>query len=76
MPKNFTMNESKIFRNWDNIKRKLKQNYDNLTEYDVTYIKGKEESLLDNLQNKIGITRRELIYLMYVYISDIEDGAL
>jgi uncharacterized protein YjbJ (UPF0337 family) len=64
------MNESKIIKNWENIKRRLKQNYQNLTENDVTYIEGKEEALFDNLQEKIGISRQELIFLLYLYISE------
>jgi uncharacterized protein YjbJ (UPF0337 family) len=64
------MNETNIIKNWENIKRRLKQNYQNLTENDVTYIEGKEEALFDNLQEKIGISRKELIFLLYLYISE------
>lgn len=67
------MNETKIIRNWENIKRRLKQNYKNVTEKDVAYIEGKEEELFDNLQKKIGISRKELIYLLYLYVSDAEN---
>jgi CRISPR/Cas system CMR-associated protein Cmr3 (group 5 of RAMP superfamily) len=70
--KSFTMNESKIIRNWDNIKRRLKEHYKVLTEKDVAYMEGKEEVLFDNLQKKIGISRKELIYLLYLYISDTD----
>lgn len=66
------MNESKIIRNWNNIQRRLKQNHENLTEKDVTYIEGKEEMLFDNLQKRIGISRKELIYLLYSYLSDTD----
>ena len=66
------MKESKIIRNWDNIKQRIKQNHENLTEIDVTYIEGKEEALFDNLQKKIGISRKELIYLLYLYISETD----
>lgn len=66
------MNESKIIRNWDNIKRRLKEHYEDLTEKDVTYIEGKEEVLFENLQKKIGISRKELIYLFYLHISDTD----
>lgn len=66
------MNESKIIRNWNNIQRRLKQNHENLTEKDVTYIEGKEEMLFDNLQKIIGISRKELIYLLYSYLSDTD----
>ena len=66
------MNESKIIRKWDNIKRRLKEHYEDLTEKDVTYIEGKEEVLFENLQKKIGISRKELIYLFYLHISDTD----
>jgi len=66
------MNESKIIRNWDNIKRRLKEHYEDLTEKDVTYIEGNEEALFENLQKKIGISRKELIYLFYLHISDTD----
>jgi hypothetical protein len=46
------MNEAKIIRNWDNIKRRLKEHYEDLTEKDVTYIEGNEEVLFENLQKK------------------------
>lgn len=64
------MNQSNIILNWDFIKQRLKQDYQNLTEKDLTYIEGKEEVLFDNLQNKTGISRKELIYLLYSYYSD------
>lgn len=66
------MNESKIIRNWDKIKRRLKEHYEDLTEKDVTYIEGKEEELFENLQKKIGVSRKELIYLFYLHISDTD----
>ena len=66
------MNEAKIIRNWDNIKRRLKEHYEDLTEKDVTYIEGNEEVLFENLQKKIGISRKELIYLFYSHISDTD----
>ncbi len=68
------MNESKIIRNWDNIKRRLKEHYKSLTEKDVTFIEGKEEMLFDNLQKKMGISRKELIYLLYLYVYDTKNG--
>jgi len=48
-----TMNESKIIKNWDSIRQILKQEYQYLTENDLTYVEGKEEELFDNLQKKL-----------------------
>jgi len=67
-----TMNESKIIKNWDSIRQILKQKHQQLTEKDLTYIEGKEEELFDKLQNKIGISRKELIYDLYLYVSELK----
>ncbi|WP_266202802.1 YtxH domain-containing protein [Pontibacter kalidii] len=45
---------------WDDVKRQLRQNYDELTEEDLTYEKGQEHELLDRLQTRIGKTRDEI----------------
>jgi len=66
------MNESKIIKNWDIIRQILKQKHQHLTENDLTYIEGKEEELFDKLQNKIGISRKELIYDLYLYVSELK----
>ena len=67
-----TMNESKIIKNWDSIRQILKQKHQQLTEDDLTYVDGKEEELFDKLQNKIGISRKELIYDLYLYVSELK----
>jgi uncharacterized protein YjbJ (UPF0337 family) len=67
-----TMNESKIIKNWESIRQILKQNYQHLTENDLTYVEGKEEELFDKLQKKIGISRKELIYDLYFYVSELK----
>jgi len=67
-----TMNESKIIKNWDSIRQILKQEYQYLTENDLTYVEGKEEELFDNLQKKIGVSRKELIYDLYLYVSELK----
>jgi len=66
------MNESKIIKNWDSIRQILKQKHQYLTENDLKYIEGKEEELFDKLQNKIGISRKELIYDLYLYVSELK----
>ena len=67
-----TMNESKIIKNWDSIRQILKQKHQQLTENDLTYVEGTEEELFDKLQNKIGISRKELIYDLYLYVSELK----
>lgn len=46
--------------NWNEIKGKIKQKYGELTDDDVTYVEGKEDELLGNLQKKLGKSRDEI----------------
>jgi uncharacterized protein YjbJ (UPF0337 family) len=46
--------------NWNELKGKLKQQYADLTDDDLTYSEGKEDELLGRLQKKTGRTRDEL----------------
>lgn len=50
----------KIKGDWNILKGKLKQKFGNLTDDDLTFIKGKEEELIGRLQNKIGKTKQEI----------------
>lgn len=45
---------------WDDVKRQLRNNYDELTEEDLDYKQGQENELLDRLQQRIGKTKDEL----------------
>ena len=45
---------------WNILKGKLKQNFGNLTDDDLTFFKGKEDKLLGRLQLKIGKTKQEI----------------
>lgn len=46
--------------NWNEIKGKLKQQYADLTDDDLTYVEGKEDELLGRLQKKTGRAQDEL----------------
>lgn len=46
--------------NWNEMKGKLKQQYADLTDDDLTYTEGKEDELLGRLQKKTGKARDEL----------------
>lgn len=46
--------------NWNEIKGKLKQEYADLTDDDLTYVEGKEDELLGRLQKKTGQSKDEL----------------
>ncbi len=45
---------------WNVIKGKLKQQFGNLTDQDLLFIKGKEEELIGRLQQKLGKSKQEL----------------
>ena len=50
--------------NWNVLKGKLKQQFGNLTDNDLLYIKGKEEELIGRIQQKIGKTKQEILDLI------------
>jgi uncharacterized protein YjbJ (UPF0337 family) len=54
------MNTLTMKGNWKEISGKLKQQYGNLTNDDLLFIKGKEEELLGRIQHKIGSTKEEI----------------
>ena len=54
------MGNLNIKGNWNEIKGKFKQKYGDLTDDDLTYIEGKEDELLGNLQKKLGKTKDEV----------------
>ena len=54
------MDDLRIKGNWNQIKGKLKQNYADLTDDDLTYVEGKEDELLGKLQEKTGKSKDEL----------------
>ena len=55
------MNKLQIKGNWNELKGKLKQEYANLTDNDLTYAKGKEDELLGRLQKRTGETQENII---------------
>ena len=50
----------KIKGNWNQIKGKLKQEYGDLTDQDLTYAEGKEDEMIGRLQKKTGKTKEEI----------------
>lgn len=49
---------------WDDVKRQLRQNYDQLTEEDLSYEQGRESELLTRLQTRLGKTKDEVLRLL------------
>jgi uncharacterized protein YjbJ (UPF0337 family) len=54
------MNKLTLKGTWNEVKGKLKQNYAELTDDDLTYAEGKEDELLGRLQKRTGRTQEEL----------------
>lgn len=54
------MNTLQLKGAWNEIKGKLKQQYGDLTDDDLTYIEGKEDELLGRLQQKLGKSKEEV----------------
>lgn len=54
------MDNLRIKGRWNEIKGKLKQDYGDLTDEDLTYAEGKEDELLGKLQRKTGKSKDEL----------------
>jgi len=54
------MDTSDFKGNWDEQKRKMKQKFAALTDYDLFFTEGKKEEMLKKLQIKLGKTKEEL----------------
>ena len=50
----------KIKGNWNQVKGKLKEEYGELTDSDLTYTEGQEDQLIGNIQEKTGKTKEEI----------------
>jgi uncharacterized protein YjbJ (UPF0337 family) len=50
----------KIRGNWNEIKGKIKQEYGELNDKDLTYTEGKEDELIGRLQQKLGKSKEEV----------------
>lgn len=53
--------------NWKEIKEKLKQKFEMLTESDLLFAEGKQDEMLSRLQTKLGRTKAEV----HKIISDL-----
>ena len=50
----------KIKGNWNQIKGKLKQQWGDLTDDDLTYAEGKEDEMLGRIQKRTGASKDKL----------------
>jgi len=55
------MNLTEFKGNWNITKGKLKQQYAQLTDDDLTYTEGAEDELFGRLQVKLGKTKQEIL---------------
>jgi len=55
------MDKLEIKGKWNEIKGKVKQQYAELTDDDLTYAEGQDDELLGKLQQKTGKGRDELV---------------
>jgi len=46
--------------NWNEIKGKLKQQYGQLTDDDLTFAQGKDDELLGRLQKRLGQSKEDI----------------
>lgn len=53
-------NSDEIKGKWNELKGKLKQEYGDLTDDDLTYEDGKEDEMWGKLQQKLGKTKKEI----------------
>jgi len=49
---------------WNSKKEKLKQIYPHITEKDLRYSLGEEKKMIETLGNKLGISQKELLYMI------------
>ena len=54
----------KLKGSWDEIKGKLKQQYAQLTDEDLTYAEGKGDELVGKLQDKLGKGKAEITKML------------
>ena len=54
------MNKLQIKGSWNEMKGKLKQQFGNLTDDDLTFADGKEDELLGRLQKRLGKSKEDI----------------
>ncbi|MBK9419938.1 MAG: CsbD family protein [Flavobacteriales bacterium] len=65
----------KIKGNWNEMKGKLKQQYGQLTDNDLTYVEGKEDELYGRLQQKLGKTKDQVKEMFDTHTKAAEEKA-
>ena len=55
------MDKLELKGRWNEMKGKIKQQYAELTDDDLTYEEGKDDELIGRMQTKLGKTREDVI---------------
>jgi uncharacterized protein YjbJ (UPF0337 family) len=58
------MDKVEIRGNWNEIKDRLQEQYETLTDDDLEYVKGEEQALVTRLQRALGKSRREVVEII------------
>ena len=56
-------NSEEIRGNWNEFKGRLKQEYGQLTDDDLTYEEGREDEMWGRLEKKLGKAKKEILSL-------------
>lgn len=59
-----SLKDLKLKGSWNQVKGKLKQQFGDLTDNDLTYLEGREDELIGRLQTKLGMKRDEVIRII------------
>lgn len=58
---------------WNELKGKLKQEYGDLTDDDLTYVEGKEDELIGRIQKRLGKKREEIAAEIKDWLDEFEE---
>jgi uncharacterized protein YjbJ (UPF0337 family) len=66
-------NMNLIKSNWEQVKGKLKQEYADLTNDDLTYISGKEDELIGRIKERLHMKEGQVIELIKKIEAEFEE---
>ncbi len=58
-------NSTELTSNWDEIKEKFKQQFSTLTDEDLWMENGNQDELLDRLEAKLGMPKKEIYNMIF-----------
>jgi uncharacterized protein YjbJ (UPF0337 family) len=59
-----SIKDLKLKGTWNQVKGKIKQQYGELTDDDLSYTEGKEDELVGRLQTRLGMKKDEVIHMI------------